>query len=143
MCIDRTYNLFNKCRNIAILIFVYGQITPCRINSKLFIFPTTIYSCIVLIDDILSLLSVRLHDECLHLLNCKISRYNLCYAEECRLKNGIGTIAQTNLLRNLGCIDIINLDIVLCKISLHFVGNEVNEFIAFENGIQQESPIVA
>ena len=71
-----------------------------------------------------------------HLLNGFLYRYNARDTEECRLKNSVRTVAQTNLLCNLRGVDIVNLDIVVCKVFLYSVRHELNQLLTFIDGIQ-------
>ena len=143
LCVDRTNNLFDECWNIAIFVFISREISPCWVNSELLVFATAVNSCIVLINNILSLEAVRLHDECLHLLYSKFCWDNLRDAEESRLEDGVCAVTESNLLSNLRSIDIINLDIMLSKVLLNLIWDEVYKLITFEDGIQQEGTIIA
>ena len=97
----------------------------------------------VLINNILTLLRVRLNNKFLHLLNSKIQRNNLCNAEECTLKDCVSTVAKTNLLSNLCCVDIIYFDVVFCEVSLNLIRDKVYKFLTVEDCVQQECTVVA
>ena len=86
---------------------------------------------------------VRLDDEFLHLFNSLFYGNYTCDTEECGLENGIGTVAQTDFLCNLSCVDIVNRDIVLREVFLHLVGQVLSQLFTFPDGIQQESAVLA
>ncbi len=73
--------------------------------------------------------AVALYDEFLHLLNCKINRDYLGDAEERALEDGVGAVAQSDLLCDLGCVDIVNLDIVVSKVLLDVVGEVLGKLL--------------
>ena len=143
LTIDRTNELLNECRSVVSLSLLVSEVCPCWVNSELLVLATAVNSCEVLVNNVLTLLRVRLNDECLHLLYCEIQRNNLCDAEECRLEDGIGTVTETNLLSNLCCVDIVNSDVVLSENALHLVRDEVNEFLTVEDSVQQEVTVLA
>ena len=143
LTVDRTNELLNECRSIVSLSLFVSEVSPCRINSKLLVLTAAVDSCEVLVYNVLTLLRVRLNDECLHLLYCEIQRNNLCDTEECRLEDGVGTVAETNLLSNLCSVDIVNCDVVLSEDALYLVRDEVNEFLAVEDCVQEEVTVLA
>ena len=53
---------------------------------------TTVYSRIVLVNHVLALLTVRLNDEFLHLLDSQVYRDNTRDTEESGLEDRIGTV---------------------------------------------------
>ena len=77
--------------------------------------PRSIFGSVVHVHDVLALLAVALHDEGLHLLHGEIGRNDLGNAEESRLQDGAGAVAQTNLLADLRSVDVVHLDVVLAK----------------------------
>ena len=83
LCVDRTNKLLNECWCIVFLNCVVSEVSPCWINSELLVLTTAVNSCVVLVNNVLTLLAVRLNDELLHLLNSEVNRDNLCDAEEC------------------------------------------------------------
>ena len=109
----------------------------------MFVFTTTVNGCIVLVNDIFTLLTIRLHDEFLHLFYRLFYRDNVCDTEECRLKDCIGTVAQANFLCNLSSVDIIYRDVILCKVFLHSVRQVLSQFFTFPDCIQQERTVFA
>ena len=138
LCVDWTYNLVDECVAISVNLWLSSEACPCWINSKLLVLATTINGSIVLVHNVLTLLAIRLNDEVLHLFYSLLNGNNTGDAEECRLEDGVGTVAETNLLSNLGSVDVVNLHMLLCKNSLNLVGDVVDEFLAVPNGVEQE-----
>jgi len=138
LSIDRTNYFVDESRIVVGSLFVVGQVSPCRIDSQLLVFATTVNGSIVLVHNVFTLLAIRLHDEFLHLLYSQINGDNACDAEECRLQDSVGTVTQTDFLCNLSCVDVVNGDIVLCKILLHLVRQVLCQFFAFPDSIEQE-----
>ena len=83
---------------------------------------TCVNRSVVHIDDILALLAVGLRDSLLHLLNSLVERDYVCNLEECRLHNSICTRAETELCSNLCSVDNIEVNLVLCEVCLHRIG---------------------
>ena len=143
LCVHRTDKLLNECWSVVFLLVVVRQVSPCRVNGKFLVLTASVNGSVVHVDDILTLLTVRLDDELLHLLNGQIFRDNLRYAEECRLQNGVSAVAQSNLTANLAGVDVVYCYVVLCEVLLDVVRNEVNELFTVEDGVEQECTIVA
>ena len=142
LTVDRTNELLNECWSVIFLSSVVSEVSPSWIYCQLLVLTTTVNSAEVLVNDILTLLRVRLNDECLHLLYSEIQRNNLCDTEECRLEDGVGTVTQTNLLSNLSSVDVVNLDVVLSEVTLYLVRDEVNQLLALEDSVQQEGTVL-
>ena len=142
MCVDRTNHFVDECRVVVFSLGVVCQIGPSRVNGQLLVFATTVNCCVVLVDNVFTLLAVRLNDEFLHLFYSQVNRNNASDTEECGLQDGVGTVAQTDFLCNLGCIDIVNSDIVLCKVLLHLVRQVLGQLFAFPDGVQQERAVL-
>ncbi|CQB87835.1 Uncharacterised protein [Chlamydia trachomatis] len=66
-------------------------------------------------------MSVRLHDELLHLLYSKLVRDHTGNLEESRLQDSIGTVTKTNLLSDLSSVDHIEVDLILSEVPLHLI----------------------
>ena len=58
------------------------------------------------------------------------------------MQDGIGTVAQTDFLSNLSCIDVVNSDIVLSEVFLHFVRQVLCQFFTFPDSVQQERTVL-
>ena len=138
LSVDRTNHFVNESRIIVFSLRFIRQIHPCRINCQLLVFTATVNGCVVLVHHVFTLLTVRLNDEFLHLLYSQVNRNNTCDTEECRLQDGVGAVAQADFLCNLSCIDIINSNIMLCKVLLNLVRQILSQFFTFPNSIQQE-----
>ena len=141
LSIDRTNYFVDESRIVVCYNFIVRQVSPVRINSQLSIFATTIDSSIVLVNYIFTLLSVRLHDEFLHLFDSQINRNYTCDTEECGLKNCVGTVTQTNFQSNLCCIDIVNSNIFLSEITFYLVRQVFSQLFAIPYSVQQECTI--
>ena len=133
LCIDRTNYFVDECRIVVFSFCVIRKVSPSRINSQSLVFTTTVNGSIVLVNNVFTLLAVRLNDEFLHLLNSLFYRNNACDTEECRLKDCVGTVTQTNFQCNLCCVDIVYRNVVLCEIFLNLVRQVLSQFFAFPN----------
>ena len=142
LCIDRTDNLFNECRSIILLTLFIRKVSPSGIYGKLFILTATVNCRIVHVHNVLTLLAIALYDECLHLFYSQIGGDDLRNAEECRLKNSVGAVAQAYFLTYLCSIDVVNMYVMLCEILLDMVWNEVDQFFTVEDCIEQECSVV-
>ena len=58
LCVDRTYHVRDESGFITYNLLVLGECSPCRINSELLVFTTTVNGLVVLINDILTLFAV-------------------------------------------------------------------------------------
>ena len=142
LCIDRTNYFVDECRIIVYNLFIIRQVSPCRINSQLVVFATTVNSCIVFVYNIFTLLAIRLHDEFLHLFDSQINRNYTCDTEKCRLQDCIGAVTQTNFQCDLCSIDIINRNIFLSEITFYAVRQVFCQFFAIPYRVQQECTVL-
>ena len=83
LSVHRANNLLHECGSVGLDHCVISEVCPSGVNSQLLILATAINGGVVLVDHILTLLAVRLHDELLHLLHSELSRNHLSDAEEC------------------------------------------------------------
>ena len=143
LCVHRTDNLLDEIGCVVDVAVVVGQFRPCGVDSQFLIFAATIHGRIVHVDNIFTFLAIRLHDESFHLFYGQLYRDDACNAEESRLENGVGAVAQTDFLANLGSVDVVNLDVVLGKAAFYLVGNEVDQFLTVEDCIQKEGAVLA
>ena len=143
--VDGTYQVLNEI-GVARLYsqrgIGNGEIAPCGVNIQFLILTAAVNGCIVLLHHIFTLLAVGLVDEVFHLFHRFLYRDNACDAEESRLQNGVGTVTESNLLRNLRCVDVIDVDMVIRKVFLDSVRQIATQLFAIPNGIEQESAIV-
>ena len=121
LCVDGAYHFVDECGIVVGLCRLRFERSPCRVDGQLLVFAAAVNGCIVLVHHVLSLLAVRLHDELLHLFYGQIHGDDTCDAEEGRLQDGVGAVAQADFLCDLRGVDIVNLDVVLGKVSLHAV----------------------
>ena len=142
LCVHWTNKLLNECWCIVCLSIIVWEVSPCWVNSQLLVFVTTVNSSKVLVYNVLTLLTVTLNDELLHLINSKVERDYLSNTEERRLEDSIGTVTKANLLCNLSSVDVVNADIVLCKVTLNLIRNEVYKFLTIKDSVQQECTIL-
>ena len=142
LCIDRTNYFVDECRIVVFSFCVIRKVSPSRINSQSLVFTTTVNGSIVLVNNVFTLLAVRLNDEFLHLLNSLFYRNNACDTEECRLKDCVGTVTQTNFQCNLCCVDIVYRNVVLCEIFLNLVRQVLSQFFTFPDSVQQERTVL-
>ena len=103
---------------------------------------TTVYSRIVLVNYVLSLLTVRLNDEFLHLLDSQVYRDNTRDTEESGLEDRIGTVTQTDLQGDLCSVDIIYSDILLSEVTFYLIRQVLSQLLGAPNGIQQEGTVL-
>ena len=76
------------------------------------------------------------------MFNSEVYRDYAGDTEECRLEDGVGTVAQPDFLCNLGGVDVIYLNIVLGKVSLYLVRQVLGQFLAFPDGVEQERTVL-
>ena len=137
LCIDDAHEIFDESGCSVVDGLVIFERSPCGIDGELVILASAIDGSVVFLHHVLTFLAVSLFDEVLHLLHGLVNGDHAGDAEEGALQNGVGAVAQSNLLADLRSVDIINLDVVLCEVSLNFVRDEINQFVAVEDGIQQ------
>ena len=143
LCIDRTNNLIDESWVVVCCSSISSKFRPRWIDSKFIVLTTTVYCSIVLVDNIFTLLTVRLNDEFLHLLNSQVNRNYACNTEECTLKDCIGTVTKANLLSNLSCVDVVNFYIVVCKVFLNIVRKILSQLFTIPYCVQKECTVLA
>ena len=142
MGVDGAHEVVDKCRSIVFGLVVDRKFAPCGVNLELLVLVAAVHSLVVHVHHVLTLAAVGLHDELLHLLHSKLGRYHLGDAEECRLQDGVGAIAQAYLLGNLGGVDIVDVDVVVGKVFLHAVGQVVGQLVALPHCVEQEGAVL-
>ena len=70
------------------------------------------------IDNVLTLLEVGSGGLFLHIADGVFLRNDLCQREECRLQNGVGALAHTDLASEVDCVYHVKLDVVVCNVAL-------------------------
>jgi len=142
LSVDRTNELLHECGSVVLLLSVVGQVSPLRLHGQLRVLTTTVDGGVVLVDHVLTLGTVRLQGSSLHLLYSELHRDDASDAEEGRLQDGVGAVAQTNLLGNLRGVDGIYGDVVLCEVALYLVRHELLQLVGVEDGVQQELAVL-
>ena len=142
LSVDRTNNFVDECWVVVWFNSIVFESSPCWVNSKLFVFATTVNSSIIFVYNIFTFFAIRFEDEFLHLLDSKVNRNYFCNTEECRLKDSVSAVAKTDFLSNSSSIDIVNSDIVLSEIAFHFVWQVFSQFFVVPYSIQKECTIL-
>ena len=94
-------------------------VSPISRNVDLLVSGSAQLDCLVVhVNDVLTLLQVRMGSSVLHQLDCGLFRHNLSQREECRLQNGVGALAHANLDSQINCVDGVQLNVVLCDVTL-------------------------
>ncbi len=143
LSVDGTHDLVDECGIVVLCLGIVGELSPCGIDSELVVFAAAVNSLVVLVYHILTLLAVALDDEFLHLLYSEVNGDNLCDAEECALEDGVGAVAKTDFLSDLGSVDIINGDVILCEVTFHLVGKILGKLLTLPDGVEKECAAVA
>ena len=138
LSVDGTHELRDELGFVIDGSLVGWQVSPSRINRQHLVLAAAVNSCKVHVHHVLALLAVRLHDSLLHLLYCKLYGDDLRDAEECALQDGVRAVAEANFLCNLGGVDVIDGDVLLCEVLLYIIRNELHKLFALEDGVQQE-----
>ena len=99
---------------------------------------TCINSVMVHLNDVVTLLRIRLGSCVLHELDNLLFRNQLGQREECRLKNGIDTVTKTDFLTNLNTIDDVELNVVLSDVSLNLSRKLLIQLILSPLSIEEE-----
>ena len=141
LSVDRTHDGLDKLGSRNKGRSIIGKRRPFGLDLETTVLAAAVNCLIVHVHDILTFLPIALHNELLHLLDCEIHGNHLRDAEECALENGVGTVAETDLLGDAGRVYVIYRDIVLREIAFHPVGKVGGEFVALPDGVEQESAV--
>ena len=90
------------------------------------------------LNDGFTLLGVRTGRRVFHEFHRIVSRNDFSEFEERRLQNGVGAVAQTKTLRNVGCIDGVELDVVFRDSAFHRRRQTRIEFFVGPRAVEQE-----
>ena len=82
LSIDRTNYFVDECRIVVCSNCIVSKVSPSWVDSKCFVFVTAIYCSVVLVNDVLTFLTIALNNEFLHLFYSKVNWYNFSDAEE-------------------------------------------------------------
>ena len=95
-------------------------------------------SGVVHVDDIVALLGKGLVRHLLHVGDSVLGRNDVCDGEERGLEHGVGLVAQTDLSCHLVSVDDIEVNIVLCDVSLYGCGELLVQLVNCPVAVQQE-----
>ena len=84
LCVDGADNFVDECGIVVCFGCFCFKVAPSLVGGELLVFTTAVDCCIVLVDNVLTLLAVALDDEFLHLLNSEV--------------NGITSVMRKNAL---------------------------------------------
>ncbi len=84
----------------------------------------------------LTLVAVALEGCIFHIFNCIFVGDYTGNLKECALQNGVDTVAQTNLLSNLGGVYNVEFDILFSYNAFYVVGNALQGFFFVPKGIE-------
>ena len=100
----------------------------------------TCINCLAVhVYDVLTLTSIGLLDSILHVLLSLVDRNDIGQLEECSLKDGVGTsCAEADLLGKSYSVAGVELNVVLCDVSLYLVRKVFLEFFVVPYAVQEE-----
>ena len=99
---------------------------------------SSVDSVMVHLNDSVALLRIRSCSSVLHVLDSVVDRNDVSKLEECRLKNSVYSVAQTDLLTDLNAVDSIELDVVLSDISLYLTWEVLIQLFMLPLAVQKE-----
>ena len=99
---------------------------------------TSVDSSIVHLNDIVTLLTVRLESCLLHVVNSLVNRKDSGKLEECGLADCVDSSAEADLLSLSNSVKSIELDVVVSDISLHRTGESLLEFFSCPLCVEEE-----
>ena len=99
---------------------------------------TSVDSLVVHLNDIVTLLTVRLESSLLHVVNCLVNGENAGELEECGLADRVDSSAETDLLSLSNSVECEELDVVVSDVSLHGAGESVLELFSCPLSVEQE-----
>ena len=101
---------------------------------------TTIDRAVIHVDNVLTLLAVRLDDRILQILDRLIDRNDVRQLEKRRLHHHVEAPAQPELARNLHRVDRVNIDLVVDDVPFHRRLELVPELLVAPVRVEQERP---
>ena len=136
-------NVFSLAGNIFCDDVFFCCALPAIRNGDLnHLFCTCIDGIIVHLHDGITLTSVSSLCSSLHQIDSLLFRNNVCQFEECRLKNGVDTLSQTDLFTDLDTVDHIELDVVVCDKALNLSGKMLLNTFHIPWAVQKECAAV-
>ena len=112
--LNEIWYFFNVCS------FWINCVSPFSRNSNFYsAINTSIYCCVVHVNDSFTLLTIGFVDSFFHVFNCIVDRDNVSQFEECSLKYRVCTITKTDFSCDLSSIDCVEFNMFLSKSSLN------------------------
>ncbi len=125
LCVNRNLDIINEIYNVFAVAgcnfrkaLILGIFPACRNVNLDNAFRACVDCIIVHLYNLVAFLAVSCLCSSLHQLDCPFLRNDFSKFEECGLQNRVDTSAKSDFLTNLDTIDGIELDIILCNISL-------------------------
>ena len=113
-------------------------VAPLSGNGELFVLGSAVHCSVVHADHFLALLAVALVDGFLHEGHCLLVGDDAGNLEECGLEDGVGAVAQTDLLGYLGGVDDVDFQTFLGDDLLYMVGNPLESLFHRPEAVEQE-----
>ena len=128
---------------MAVVCGNHFEIGPCGGNFDLYEAVHAHVDCfVVLFDDVHTLLEVGLLNGILHVAEGFFHGDDVHQLEECRLQDGVGSVAQTDLRSQVDRVDDVELGVLLSQALLQVCGKSVFQFLGLPLAIQQEHAAV-
>ena len=100
---------------------------------------TRVYCGAVHVYDVLAFSAVGLLDGVFHVTNRFVNRNDVCQLEECSLKDGVGSsCAKTDFLCKGNGVAGVELDVVICDVSLNLSRKMLFQFFVVPHAVEQE-----
>ena len=137
---DAVYVLNESALSVSLVSYgVICGVSPVSGDLDLLeVFHTAVDSGIVHVYDSLTLLEVGLLRGSLHEFLSFLSGNDVGDLEECGLKYGVYTAAQTDFLTDLNSVDGVEVDLSLGEDSLHLAGETLGELFNVPSAVEQE-----
>ena len=125
-----------QCRSRSIVLYAL----PAFRNFNLVNMSNTcIYCGAVHVYDVLAFSAVGLLDGVFHVVDRFVNRNDVCQLEECSLKDGVGSsCAKTDFLCEGNGVAGVELDVVICDISLNLTRKMLFQFFIVPYAVEQE-----
>ena len=100
---------------------------------------TGVYCGAVHVYDVLTFSAIGLLDGIFHVADSFVNRNDVCQLEECSLKDGVGSsCAQTDFLCKGNSVAGVELDVVICDVSLNLSRKMLFQFFVVPHAVEQE-----
>jgi len=119
--VHRLYDILNEIWNFFCFCnFWINSVCPfsrnSNFNSAIY---TSIYCCVVHVNDSFTLLTVGFKNSFFHVFNSIFDWNNVCQFEECSLKYRVCTVTKTDFSCDLCSVDCVEFNVFLSKSSLN------------------------